>query len=396
MCERTNLAERYSIASRQAVQGHVPFLISHDGKPSTSGSLEGVKQSGRTFFVILCLFFVTATFAFASTSLRSPWDARRVELSASQYTCPQVEHLSPNVTMQGYYIDSKSSIVDPARWKAYGEASAPYRRLGQSIVNAADDYRATGSKAAGLCALQLMDAAAQDGVFTGTMSSRQAYYVQGWIMGAIAIAYLKVRDSGLVTAHEKGRLFPWFEKVAGQTEEFYEQNHAKNNHLYWAGVEIAAVGIATGDQHLFDWGVSAYRTGIEQIGQDGTMPLEMHRGRRALHYHLYALAPLVYLAEFGAVNGIRLYSEDDSALMRLVHFCVASENDPASIERLAGVPQEAQPGALSADLVSWAKIWQSRYQDPEVSSLLQKSASLSSLYLGGLPPGFHSTTSRER
>ena len=38
--------------------------------------------------------------------------------------------------------------------------------------------------------------------FTGKMSSNQAYYVQGWVIGAIAIAYLKVRGSGLITAEQ--------------------------------------------------------------------------------------------------------------------------------------------------------------------------------------------------
>jgi poly(beta-D-mannuronate) lyase len=30
------------------------------------------------------------------------------------------------------------------------------------------------------------------------MSSRQAYYVQGWVLGAQALAYLKVRNSGVI------------------------------------------------------------------------------------------------------------------------------------------------------------------------------------------------------
>ena len=38
---------------------------------------------------------------------------------------------------------------------------------------------------------------AQEHSLAGKMSSNQAYYVQGWVVGAIAIAYLKIRETGL-------------------------------------------------------------------------------------------------------------------------------------------------------------------------------------------------------
>ncbi len=333
---------------------------------------------------------VNATLACA-TQLRSPWEARQVTLSHDPYDCPAVVHLSPDLRLEGYYVDAQSSIVDPQRWAAYAEASGPYRKLAENIVLAADSYRRTGSRAAANCALVLMTAAARDGIFAGTMSSRQDFYVQGWLTGAIAIAYLKVRDSTLVTGQQEKVLFPWFRRIVTQTKHFYRQGHAKNNHLYWAGVEIAAAGIATNDQKLFDWGVEAFQTGVEQIDANGTMPLEMRRGRRALHYHFYALAPLVYLADFGQANGLDLYAENHNALQRLVHFCISSYVDGSLIAKLSGASQETQSGAPAADLVSWAVIWKSQFHDPEVTTYLQKATSLNSLYLGGLPPGFQST-----
>lgn len=347
---------------------------------------------------IVALLAICALHALSAsaTQLRSPWDARHVTPTVSPYACPTIVHLSSNLTLEGYYTDRQSSIVDPQRWKAYAEASGPYRRLAKDIVDAADDYRATGSRTAANCALKLMTAAARDAVFAGTMSSRQAYYVQGWLTGAIAIAYLKVRDSGLATDEDRNLLFPWFERVVAQTERFYGESGAKNNHLYWAGVEIAAAGIAAGDNKLFNWGVNAYREGVAQIGADGTMPLEMRRGRRALHYHLYALAPLVYLAAFGKANGLDLYSENHDALSRLVRFCIASEKDDSLIARIAGAAQEEQNGPPSADLVSWAVIWQAQFHDPKVAAYLERAVSLTSLYLGGLPPGFESTRASER
>jgi len=89
-------------------------------------------------------------------------------------------HLSPDLTTSGFYSDSKSSVIDPVKWKAYTESAGPYKKLGDLAVAAADAYRATGSKQAAKCVLKLEKTAALDKAFTGKMSSNQAYYVQGW------------------------------------------------------------------------------------------------------------------------------------------------------------------------------------------------------------------------
>jgi hypothetical protein len=96
-----------------------------------------------------------------------------------------LQHLSPDLTTDRFYSDSKSSVIDPEKWKAYVASSGPYKNLGQHIVDAADAYRATGSREAAECAIRHAEAAATDGVLTGKMSSNQAYNVQGWVIGAI-------------------------------------------------------------------------------------------------------------------------------------------------------------------------------------------------------------------
>lgn len=334
------------------------------------------------------LLFVSSTVASAA-GLRSPWDAMHVAMKNVPYDCPAVVHLSRDLITQGFYSDAKSSVIDPEKWKAYVASSGPYKELGQRIVDGADAYRSTGSRTAAECAVAHMTAAARDGVFTGNMSSRQAYYVQGWVIGAIAIAYLKVRDTGLITNDEEQLLFPWFDNVAGQSIAFYEKDGAKNNHLYWAGVESIAIGVATGDRRFFDWAIAAYRTGIDQIQPDGSLPLEMRRGQRALHYHLYAIAPLVYIAEFGVVNGIDLYAEKEHALARLVRLSVNGMSNNESFAKAAGIAQDTPSGKPAAEQISWAAIWQSRFSDPQIASLLAEATSMSYMYLGGLPPGIH-------
>lgn len=329
--------------------------------------------------------------AHAAKPLQSPWDGKPVTLTNAPYACPAIRHLSPDLTTSGFYSDSKSSIIDPAKWKAYAESAGPYKQLGQQVVDAADAYRTTGSRAAAECAIAHMEAAAKDGVFTGKMSSGQAYYVQGWVIGAAAIAYLKVRDSGLIRQEQAQEILPWIEKVVPQTIGFYDRQEQKgrgeNNHLYWAGVEVSAAGIATNNRKLFDWGIHTYHVGVAQIEPDGVLPLEMRRGRRALHYHLYALAPLIYLAEFGEDNGLHLYAERDYAIRKLAKLSTDGLVDNSFFAKATGIAQDLPDGPPAAEQISWAKIYVARFPSPVISKLLSEAKSLSYMYLGGLPPG---------
>lgn len=330
--------------------------------------------------------------AHAGTRLRSPWDDKNIALTNVSYACPAINHLSRDLTTDRFYSDSKSSIIDPEKWKAYVASSGPYKNLGQQIVDAADAYRSTGSREAARCAVENMESAARDGVFTGRMSSNQAYYVQGWVIGAIATAYLKVRGSGLILPEQEHEIVPWIVSVVHQTMDYYDARRlnrsgdAENNHLYWAGVEISAAGIVANDPKLFEWGIDTYHAGVAQIEPDGSLPMEMKRGQRALHYHLFAVAPLVYLAEFGEDNGLNLYAERDYAIKKLAELSTHGLIDNSFFTREAGIVQDAPNGPPTAEEISWAKIYVARFPDPAISRLVAQAPSLSYMYLGGLPP----------
>jgi poly(beta-D-mannuronate) lyase len=348
----------------------------------------------RVFLILLAFFAASCCWAESPEKgpLRSPWDLDKVRVTETPYDCPTVVHLSPDLTTEGFYSDNRSSIIDPEKWKAYVASSGPYKELGNRAVQAADAFRTTGSRAAAECVLKLLNTAAADGVFTGKMSSRQAYYVQGWVIGALAIALLKVRPSGFVSAEETASLSKWMKDVAGQTLDFYNTAMAKpggeseNNHLYWAGVEIAAIAMAANDRALFDWAMEAYRNGVRQITPEGTLPLEMRRGQRALHYHLYAIAPLVYLAEFGQDNGLDLFADNKYALKRLVERAIAGLDGSGYFDRETGIKQDTPSGSPSAEDISWARIYVAHFPDPKIAALLAEAPSLSYMYLGGLPP----------
>jgi len=329
----------------------------------------------------------------AAEPLRSPWDGQSIAMTSTPYNCPATPNITPDLVTDGFYRldDPTHSIVDPERQKAYQRSSGPVKAAGEAVVAAADAYRTTGSRQAAECALKLIDAMAEQHSLAGKMSSNQAYYVQGWVVGAVAIAYLKIRDANLATPDQDKSIAKWLVSVGEETKGYFDPRRAKgtsdarNNHSYWAGVELAAIGVAANDRKDFDWAVSAYDAGVEQIRPDGTLPLEMARGQRALHYHLYALAPLVMIAEFGEANGMDLYAHSHGAIHRLADVSIAGLSNPEPFAKATGVQQEV-PARPSGDQIGWAPPYEQRFPNPQLAKLIANAPSLSVYYLGGLPP----------
>ncbi|RXH56317.1 alginate lyase family protein [Granulicella sibirica] len=343
------------------------------------------------FKQVLTTALFTAVTLHAESPLRSPWDTQPIKLTAAPYTCPAIPPIAPDLRTDGFYRldDPTHSIVDPIRMKAYQASADPIKAAGATIVSAADAYRTSGSRAAAQCVIDRTFTLAQNASLTGAMSSNQAFYVQGWIAGAIAIAYLKVRDTHLETPTQNTAIGQWLLQLAHATQGYYDKRQASgdgmNNHAYWAGIEIAAIGVVANDRPAFNWGITAYKKGVDRIQPDGTLPLEMARATRALHYHLYALAPLVLIAEFGEANGIDLYAYDGGAIHRLATVSIDGLSDPSFFEKATGKPQETEPHP-SGDQIGWAPPYARRFPNPALTHFIATAPSLSVPYLGGLPP----------
>jgi poly(beta-D-mannuronate) lyase len=346
----------------------------------------------RSFILLLVLLGAARAIYATNTGLRSPWDAHSVALTDAPYSCPTAPALPHDFATNSYYIDNHHSIPDPALKKKYEDSVAGIEGFSHDVVKAADAFQTSGSRAAAVCTASLLETATNQRTLTGHMDGHQASYVQGWNLGAWAVAFLKTRGSGALTEEQQKQITGWLKKLAEENRAYYERKRehhgpsdAHNNHLYWAGFAIAAAAIAGNDRSLFRWAVDAYKEGVGDIGADGTLPMEMDRGQMALHYHLYALAPLIMLAEFGEANGLDLYAESNYAIKRLIALCVAGLNDPDFFRQRTGVPQVTD-SEIQAWQISWAKPYTRRFPDPKLSDLLTKPSYLNYTMLGGLPP----------
>jgi len=323
--------------------------------------------------------------------LRSPWDGVKIQQTDSPYNCPATPPFANTADVDSYYVDAHASVVDQKKLDAFQKASEPSTHLSQFVTLAADAYLAKGSRRAAACAYSLLDAAARADAWAGKMPGFQGVYLQNWLLSAVGMAYLKVRESGAGSVEQDAEIQRWFEHLALRVREYFDGemkrlgSDGENNHLYWAGLAVAAEAIADNDHDAGGWAMNAYSIGVDAIQPDGSLRAELNRGQMALHYHLYALAPLIMIAELAEANGIDSYADHDGAIHRLVNFCVAGLEDPMILEKRTGVKQVVSLPYSGSD-IGWAVPYVRRFPNAKLSDLIAKAPWVRYTSWGGAPP----------
>jgi poly(beta-D-mannuronate) lyase len=213
--------------------------------------------------------------------------------------------------------------------------------------------------AAAACALGWLDVWASANAMTD-MRSKQAHFNLSQALGGFALAYTQIRNAPDLPTDQKKRVEPWLKALARRVMESKDTKEVsgRNNHRYWAGLAAAAAGAATGDKQLTEWGIDSARIGLAQVTPEGTLPLEMNRGKRARDYHIFASEPLVATAELARHQGVDLYAEHGGALTRLVNRVVDSLDDSSFFEKATGAKQEPYPGddTVPSNRIAWLEI----------------------------------------
>ena len=285
-----------------------------------------------------------------------------------------------------YYTDANHSVVDAVSKEKNQEAFAPLRAFVRQVTDLADGWMESrpARPAYAVRALELLAGWARAGALLGA-TNQQGEYEREWTLGSFALAYLKLRDAPGLDPAARTEVEAWLVKIAKEVQPHYGQpgrSSSANNHACWAGLAVAATGAATQSHALFDWGLAQGRIGIAQVRADGFLPLELDRKTLALHYHIFALAPLVMLAELGEANGIDLYDEGDNAILRLARRVIAGLADPSPFAAAAGVAQQLRRPARGADL-AWAEPYFARFHDRRLAPFLAVARPLRDDRLGG-------------
>lgn len=269
----------------------------------------------------------------------------------SAHRCPPSPPAIVDLVISRPYSDAIGSTSDVATAARHGTEAAPLKSWLQHVVRAADRRDAA-------CALSLLQAWAEGGALLGIMRSKQAEYERNWAMTGAALAYLKVRAAA--SPGSRAAIEPWLAELARRALAFQSAaGRKRNNHWYWLGLGLAAVASATDRPETWQQARAIFADAMRDVTDDGFLPLELARGRRALHYHDFSLMALVPLAELAARRGEDWYGSHGGALHRLVAATLAGLADQRDFDRLAGVTQE-RPAAAGT---GWMALYGARFPE---------------------------------
>lgn len=303
-------------------------------------------------------------------------------VDASATECPVPPPGLRDIRAQGYYVDAAHSVIDEARKRANTEMTRPLDDFTKQVADMSDRFRANQDVAAGKCAIEWLSSWARDGAMLGTMvhiNNDQSDYLRQWVLGGASIAYLKTRS--VATDEQRAQIEPWLRQLAVANLAYWDNPKKKrNNHYYWTGVGIMGAAVGTGDEALFNTARGIYEKGIDDIEDDGTLPMEMARGKRALHYHNYALAPLVLMAEMARLKGQDLYAYKNNRIHLLADRVASGYHDSSWFTEQAGVKQDKW---LPDGEAGWVEFYRLRASHPEIFDDLHKAGPFDEPRMGG-------------
>ncbi|MDP5239326.1 alginate lyase family protein [Uliginosibacterium sp. 31-16] len=269
-----------------------------------------------------------------------------ISLSAAAADCPAPSTGPADIRIAGYYSDEAKSVRDEAKFKETREASKPFEDFATQLAKQSDRYLDKGDNNAATCAIAWLERWAQDGAMLGNMvrvNNDQSEYVRKWTNATAAIAWNKVRDKA--SAEQRSRIDGWLKAVSRATLAYWTDNPKKtrNNHYYWTGVGVMATAVATNDAELLAEARQIYEAGLSDIRDDGTLPHEMTRGIRALHYHNFSAMPLAMMAEMARKTRQDWFVLREARLDKLMTRVAAGLRDPAWFDKEAGAAPQVVP-----------------------------------------------------
>ncbi len=282
--------------------------------------------------------------------------------AAAATACPPPPPPIRDIALPRFYGDKAGSVVDAKLAAAHKAAVAPLTVFLRQVTQDADkSWRRTKLDAqieVGVCALHWIETWAKGDAWLGTMETKQAEYQRKWDLAGVALAYIKLRR--FAEPAQRAIIEPWLMRFADTARAFFDDRDRKrNNHWYWLGLAVGAVAIATDAPKYWDMARGIMQDAAQDIALDGTLLAEVERKGRALHYHAFAVTPLVLLAELAASRGEDWYDFGHSALHRLAAITIAGLANPALFEKLTDTEQDeaTRPGS------GWYYLYKARFPD---------------------------------
>lgn len=286
-----------------------------------------------------------------------------------------------------YYLVMPAFYENRSGWH---KANKPLKKFERYVTELAELYVTSANNSYAKCLTEvLFEWAEKDSLLSFDYKGNrgQAWYAIEWTTTSAAMAYSIIKDNPSIESEKKHKIEIWLKKVAKKQISYPGMGKACcNNHSYWRGLEAAIVGVVTNDNNLFKFGIKKYISAINSMNKNGSFPLEMARGRYAIHYQNFAIWPLVYIAEIAARQGYDLYSLniDGKDLHLAINFLMRCIEDNDIVKRYTTSIQDISFTRRREDKdVNWMEPYNRRFKNKDIETFLSGKRPIHSRWGGG-------------
>ncbi|KAA0681729.1 hypothetical protein DTW90_37005 [Neorhizobium sp. P12A] len=270
-----------------------------------------------------------------------------------------------------YKPTSTQSVIDPKAMNAFAHRAWPTWVVMAKLlaaVNAGATSHANRQAAANCITQQLISWAKQDALLgnldeNDLLGRRQAVMISGWTAVGLANAYAFATQA---SPHSDGAdriISPWFQRLSDRLVSEFAPPAAPRPHQYqwlddnnnvrdWAGASVGLLSVQLQDRTKFDWAMTILHNALDLAPDDGALPRELGRGRRASHYQNFAMQALSYLVALADANNVALSDLQEKRLEAIARFSAEAYQSPKLVEARTGYAQED----LKPEMVSWIDI----------------------------------------
>lgn len=203
----------------------------------------------------------------------------------------------------------------------------------------------------------------------------QAWFASESMLFAAAMAYSIARPYVEGLEEERAEVEQWLHGLALQHSAIpgEPEESCCNNHFYRRALYASMVGVLVEDDDLFRFGVSAIYSALHDMTESGALPLEVNRGRRAIHYQNYALNYLITNMQVIHRQGYDIFDleYEGSTIHEAVDYLFEILDDPAALGDYA--PLEQFMGFLrDPQYFTWMDIYLAHYEHEPMADFVTR------------------------
>ena len=262
----------------------------------------------------------------------------------------------------------------PDQWR---QAAEPFFQFEDAVSHLAASYVATSDPYYADCLGDLLRKWGDEGAFLGlsqTPDPPQAWFAAESSLFAAGLAYSIVRPFIAETRpDDAGRIESWLQKASWThiSHEDHDKDSCCNNHFYRRALHATVIGIVSNDDKLFQYGISAVMSALNELNPDGGFPREVSRGTLAVHYQNYAMLYLVMIMQLASRQGYDLFDfvVDDNRIETAAAFAINAIENPQDFEIAADTEQELR-FIQDDQYFTWMEIYLSHHGSDRIENFI--------------------------